>query len=338
MKKIGILFLSTFLLLISCNSTEKKKYLPESIGAINSLAVVMDNELWEGAVGDRVRQHFAAPVLGLSWEEPLFTIHQMPAKVFSGSVLSTRSVLFVAKDTLSLAHIKTDVYATPQNVGVIKGTTQEEIIKNLDAKANEMIKAFKSLEIGEAQKRFQISLNKEKELEEKLGITLSIPSIYKVGKQEDKFVWIDRQIQKGSMNIIAYEVPGNYFKSDSTLVADIVNMRDSIGKQYIPGPDVPGKITYMVTEKAFSPYVFPAEISDRKAAEVRGIWEIENYPMAGPFLTYIINDHKNDRKVVVEGFVFAPATEKRDYMFELEAILKTIKFVDEPSQQQQASR
>ncbi len=338
MKKIGILFLSTFLLLISCNSTPKKKYLPESIGAINSLAVVMDNELWEGAVGDRVRQHFAAPVLGLSWEEPLFTIHQMPAKVFSGSVLSTRSVLFVAKDTLSLAHIKTDVYATPQNVGVIKGTTQEEIIKNLDAKANEMIKAFKNLEIGEAQKRFQISLNKEKELEEKLGITLSIPSIYKVGKQEGKFVWIDRQIQKGSMNIIAYEVPGNYFKSDSTLVADIVSMRDSIGKQFIPGPDVPGKITYMVTEKAFSPYVFPAEISDRKAAEVRGIWEIENYPMAGPFLTYIINDHKNDRKVVVEGFVFAPATEKRDYMFELEAILKTIKFVDEPSQQQQASR
>ncbi|WP_086476199.1 DUF4837 family protein [Arenibacter amylolyticus] len=338
MKKIGILFLSTFLLLISCNSTPKKKYLPESIGAINSLAVVMDNDLWEGAVGDRVRQHFAAPVLGLSWEEPLFTIHQMPAKVFSGSVLSTRSVLFVAKDTLSLAHIKTDVYATPQNVGVIKGTTQEEIIKNLDAKANEMIKAFKNLEIGEAQKRFQISLNKEKELEEKLGITLSIPSIYKVGKQEGKFVWIDRQIQKGSMNIIAYEVPGNYFKSDSTLVADIVSMRDSIGKQFIPGPDVPGKITYMVTEKAFSPYVFPAEISDRKAAEVRGIWEIENYPMAGPFLTYIINDHKNDRKVVVEGFVFAPATEKRDYMFELEAILKTIKFVDEPSQQQQASR
>lgn len=302
------------------------------------MAVVMDNDLWEGAVGDRVRQHFAAPVLGLSWEEPLFTIHQMPAKVFSGSVLSTRSVLFVAKDTLSLAHIKTDVYATPQNVGVIKGTTQEEIIKNLDAKANEMIKAFKNLEIGEAQKRFQISLNKEKELEEKLGITLSIPSIYKVGKQEGKFVWIDRQIQKGSMNIIAYEVPGNYFKSDSTLVADIVSMRDSIGKQFIPGPDVPGKITYMVTEKAFSPYVFPAEISDRKAAEVRGIWEIENYPMAGPFLTYIINDHKNDRKVVVEGFVFAPATEKRDYMFELEAILKTIKFVDEPSQQQQASR
>jgi hypothetical protein len=51
--------------------------------------------------------------------------------------------------------------------------------------------------------------------------------------------------------------------------------------------------------------------------------------MAGPFLTYIVNDDKNNRKVVIEGFVFAPATEKRDDMFQLEAILKTVKFSDD---------
>lgn len=318
----------TLTIFISCEEKQKKTYLPESIGAINSLAVVMDNELWEGKVGDQVRQHFAAPVLGLTWEEPLFNINQMPAKVFSGSILQTRSVLFVAKDTLSLAHIKNNVYATPQKIGVIKGTTDEEIIDNLNAKADEIIKAFKSVEIQESQKRFLKSLSKEGALKEKLGVTLSLPSIYKVGKQENNFIWIDRQIQKGSMNIIAYDIPNDYFKSDSTFVKDIVAMRDSIGKQYIPGPDVPGKVTHMMTEKAFAPYVFPVEVAGRKAAEVRGIWEINGYPMAGPFLTYIINDDQNNRKVVVEGFVFAPATEKRDNMFQLEAILKTIKFED----------
>lgn len=328
MKKIGTLLLLTFTIFISCDEKQKKSYLPESIGAINSLAVVMDNELWEGKVGDHVRQHFAAPVLGLTWEEPLFTINQMPAKVFSGSILQTRSVLFIAKDTLSLAHIKSNVYATPQKIGVIKGTTDEEIINSLNAKANEIIEAFKSVEIQESQKRFLKSLSKETALQDKLGVTLSLPSIYKVGKQENNFIWIDRQIQKGSMNIIAYDIPNNYFKSDSTFVKDIVAMRDSIGKQYIPGPDVPGKITHMMTEKAFAPYVFPVEVAGRKAAEVRGIWEINGYPMAGPFLTYIINDDQNNRKVVVEGFVFAPATEKRDNMFQLEAILKTIKFED----------
>ena len=44
------------------------------------------------------------------------------------------------------------------------------------------------------------------------------------------------------------------------------------------------------------------------------------------FLTYIINDPQRNRKLVLEAFTFAPATNKRDYMFELEAILKTLSF------------
>mgnify|MGYP001968315621 CR=1 FL=1 len=185
---------------------------------------------------------------------------------------------------------------------------------------------FKALEIGKAQKRFEKSLNKEKALEDKFNISMKIPSIYRVGREEDNFVWIDRQIQKGNMNIIAYTMPWDSFKNDSTFVQDIVKMRDSIGGLYIGGEDVPGKKNHMITEKAFSPYVFPAEVSGKKAAEVRGIWEMSAYPMAGPFLTYIINDKENNRKLVLEGFVFAPATKKRDYMFELEAILKSVQF------------
>ena len=326
MKKFGTLFLVLFLALNSCKDGTKQSYKPGSIGAINSLAVVMDNELWKGKVGDKVREHFAAPVVGLTWDEPLFTINQMPRKVFSGSIRNTRSILFVQKDTLNLAHIKSDMYAAPQKVGVLKGRTEEEIIQNIEAKATEIIKSFKNLEIEEAQKRFLKSLNKEKVLQEKFDISFNLPSIYRVGKQEDNFVWIDRQILKGTTNIIAYEMPMNYFDTDSTLVRDIVRMRDSIGKKYVPGPDVPGKITYMRSEPAFSPSIFTTKIGDKEVIEVRGIWDIKNFPMAGPFLTYIIPDVQNNRNMVVEGFVFAPATEKRDDMFELEAILKTVKF------------
>ena len=325
MQKTVFLFL-VVITALSCKDKNPKKYLPESTGAINSVAVVMDNDLWKGEVGDKVREHFAAPVLGLSWEEPIFTLNHMPMSVFTGALQHTRSILIVEKDTLNIAHIKTDVYARPQKVGVVKGRTFDEIIKNLDAKADDIIAAFKDLEIEEAQKRFLRSVNQEGVLEKKFDISLSIPSAYKVGKQEDNFVWIDRQIPKGSLNIIAYTMPGDSFKNDSTRVQDIVGMRDSIGKKYIPGPDVQGKITYMITEKAFAPYVFPAKIAGRNAIEVRGIWEMQNYPMAGPYITYIIDDKEHDRKMVIEGFTFAPATEKRDYMFELEAILKTIEF------------
>jgi hypothetical protein len=46
--------------------------------------------------------------------------------------------------------------------------------------------------------------------------------------------------------------------------------------------------------------------------------------MAGPFLNYIVEDKQHDRLVVVEGFTFAPSEAKRDFMFEAEAILKSL--------------
>ena len=208
-------------------------------------------------------------------------------------------------------------------MAVITGPTEEIMIKNLDSLAPRAIKEFKAVELAEAQKRFSRSLSKDKALEEEFGITMNVPSLYKVGKREKNFVWMDIQIPKGTMNIIAYSMPWDSFENDSTFVQDIVRMRDSIGEKYIPGPY---ENTYMITEKAFAPYVFPAEIGGKKAAEVKGVWEIHGYPMAGPFLTYIINDKEHNRKMILEGFTFAPSTEKRDYMCELEAILKTVNF------------
>ncbi len=327
MKKLQVLALLSLTLLVnSCKDSNRNDYKPNSVGAINSLAVVMDNELWKGKVGDEVRKHFAAPVVGLIWDEPLFTIQHLPPSVFTGTTRYRRSTLYVQKDSLDIAHVKTDMYATPQKVAVIKGRTEDEIIENLSEKSSQIIAEFKNLEVKEAQKRFLRSLNKEQVLQEEFGVSLTIPSIYKVGKHEDNFVWIDRQVPKGTMNIIAYEAPYNSFSNDSTLVRDIIRMRDSIGSKYIPGPDVPGKRTHMRTEPAFSPSVYHTTIIGKNVIEIRGIWDIKNYPMAGPFVTYIIDDEENSRKMVLEGFTFAPATEKRDYMFELEAILKTLKF------------
>jgi hypothetical protein len=325
-KKIILCFMAILGLSIACKEEGKADYLPESVGAMNTLTVVIDNELWKSSVGDAIRENYTAAAQGLTWDEALFSVTQIPQEIFSGSIRNTSSVLYVMEDTLNVAHMKSNMYSKPQKVGVVKGRNKQELIENINITAPEFIKEFKTLEIAKAQKRFEKSLNKEKTLEDKFNISMKIPSIYRVGREEDNFVWIDRQIQKGNMNIIVYTMPENSFHNDSTFVQDIVKMRDSIGALFIPGEDVPGKKNHMITEKAFSPYVFPAEVSGHKAVEVRGIWEMSAYPMAGPFLTYIINDKENNRKLILEGFVFAPATKKRDYMFELEAILKSIRF------------
>ena len=74
MKKV-VVTVFTILLLTSCNNNGER-LLSESSGNINSLSIVIDNELWQGSVGEKIRSILGAAVYGLPQDEPLFTMHQ----------------------------------------------------------------------------------------------------------------------------------------------------------------------------------------------------------------------------------------------------------------------
>ena len=59
------------------------------------------------------------------------------------------------------------------------------------------------------------------------------------------------------------------------------------------------------------------------AIEGRGIWEIENDFLAGPFVSYLLNDEANRELVFVDGFVYAPGRRKRDLMAEVVQVIRT---------------
>ena len=61
--------------------------------------------------------------------------------------------------------------------------------------------------------------------------------------------------------------------------------------------------------------------------ETRGLWKMENDFMGGPFVNYTIWDEDGNRTVVVDGFVYAPGKDKRNYVMELEAIIQSLRFV-----------
>lgn len=324
MKNVILLFFLS-LFLFSCEESDKK-VLPKSVGAINEISVVVEDDLWQGALGDTIRKYFAAPVDGLPWDEPLFTIRQVSPEVFTDFVRTRRNILIAKVDSTQQAAVKNNLFAKPQQVAILEGGTTEALMAQVARFAPDIIGKFKDMELKESQKRFQRSLNKEKDLQE-LGISLTMPSIYKIAKKEKNFFWMERIIRNnGTMNILVYEMPLNSIPNDTTRVETIVKMRDSIGETYVPGRE---EGMYMITEKAYSPYVFDTELAGRKAVETKGMWEVKNFFMAGPFLNYIVEDKPNNRLLVLEGFTFAPSTNKRDYMFELEAILKTLKFTDQ---------
>ena len=321
MKNIGILVLG-LILFLSCENTGDKRLISKSSGNINDLSVVVDNELWEGSVGEAIRKVLAAPVYGLPQDEPLFSLRQMPPQVFTDFATKNRTVLKIESGKAANTKFLKDVFATPQKLVLITGMSSEEIINQIELNAESIISAYKTEEIKEKQRRIRISLHKNNNIEEKMGLSIRFPSVYRIAKEEDNFYWIRKDIKTGSMNLMVYEMPLDAISKDENAINDIIRMRDSIGKAHIPGP-VEG--SYMITEVAYTPFLNRTIIDNKPALETKSTWEVKNAFMAGPFINYIIEDKTNNRLVVAEGFTFAPSIEKRNQIFELEAIIRSIK-------------
>ena len=324
MRKI-LFAIASFFILVSCGNDKSKnqRILSDSSGKINDLAVVVDNDLWEGKVGEGIRDVLAAPVYGLPQDEPLFHLSQIPSSVFTGFAKRGRIVLKVEKGNEADVKIAKDVFAKPQKVVVVSGMTDEEIVNQIKQNAVRIISALKREEIKERQRRTKVSLHKNNSIKENLGISIQFPSVYRIAKEEDGFYWIRKDITTGTTNIMLYELPYDYIKENDSLANQIIRMRDSIGKVHIPGP-LDG--SFMITENAYTPFISKTTINDKPAYETKGLWDVKNAFMSGPFVNYIIKDEVNSRLLVVEGFAFAPSVEKRDYMFELESIIKSISF------------
>lgn len=320
MKRILVLALSIFTL-ISCDSNNKVA-LSASSGNINNLSVVADNILWEGSIGESIRNVIGAPLYGLPQDEPLFTMRQMPTVVFSDFARRNRIVLKIEKGNDAGTKFFEDVYAKPQKLVIISGQTNDEIINQIKENSEKIISVFKAEEIKEKQRRIKKSLHMDNNIEKTLGLTINFPSAYRVAKEEANFFWLRREIKTGTMNFLIYEIPLDKISESEEAINSVIRMRDSVGEKHIPGP-IEG--SYMITEEAYTPFLSKTIIDNKTALETRSTWEVKNAYMAGPFLNYAIKDDVNKRYIVFEGFTFAPSVEKRDYMFEFESIAKSLK-------------
>jgi len=308
---------------MSCGDKKSnEKFLPDASGAINNVSVVTENDLWDGRVGEAIRNVLAKPIYGLPQDEPTFTISQIPTSVFSGFVTKNRTVLKIETNKEAGITISDNMYAKPQKVIVVSGKTKKEIIDVLKANETKIIDIFRNEELSERLRQMAKSPHNFETIKEKLGLTIEFASVYRKAKETDNFFWIRKDITTGTTNLMIYELPYDAIKRNDSVVNQIIKIRDSIGRAYIEGP-VEG--SYLITENAYTPFHGETIIDNKPTLETKGLWDVKNAFMGGPFINYAIEDKINKRWVVVEGFAFAPSVEKRNYMLELEAIIKSVK-------------
>lgn len=324
MQKI-LLVVASILFAVSCkDSKSNEKALLDSSGNINEVSVVLDNESWKGRVGEAIRDVLAAPVYGLPQDEPLFTINQIPSNVFSDFVTRNRTILKIELGKTADTKFLNNVYAQPQKVVVVSGKTKAEVIEQLKANGSRIVNVFKKMEVNEKHRLIKKSLYNSSFIKEKIGVDIQFPTAYRVAKTKDdaNFTWIVKDVNAGTLNIVLYELPYNRIHRSDSIINQIVAIRDSVGQAHIEGPT---EGSYMITEYAYTPFHEETILDNKLALETKGMWDVKNAFMAGPYVNYAIEDKNNNRWIIAEGFAFAPSVEKRDYMFELEAIIKSIK-------------
>ena len=295
--------------------------LRNSSGRINTISVIMNDALWNGEVGDSLRNKFAAPVLGLPKEEPLFTLNQYADKLVEGFITDSRSLLIIKKGKTTFFEIRKNKYATPQTVFHLSGTSTDTLLYLLEKHTPEMIQILKKGEIEALQKSHKGALLNPKIFENKFQIELEVPSTFQYVLQKPRLIWLKKEITSGSMSLLLYHVPlGTVSHKDP--IGSIIKMRDSIGQLYIKGS---GLQMPMITEKGYAPYLSTLQLDHCTTYESKGTWELKNDFMSGPFINYAIFDKEYNRIMVLEGFCYSPADDKREIMFELESIIKSVK-------------
>ncbi|MBK99102.1 MAG: DUF4837 domain-containing protein [Flavobacteriaceae bacterium] len=307
------------LLFISCN--DGTKIVLASSGNLNEISIVVEDQLWEGSIGKALTNILSKPIYGLPQQEPLFKLRQIPPRVFSGFVTKSRTIIIIENNKQKHTRLLLNKYASPQTVIVVSGMTSREIIEELKKHSKKIINKIKEAEIKEKQRRIRKSLSISQALDSIFKIKLDYPSIYRVAAVDRNFVWLRKDIKSGSVNLSVFQTP---LKTNKLNTEKIIIIRDSVSKQKIPGPT---KETYMSTETQYKPVLVPTKIRKHKGLEVRGLWEVKKQFMGGPFINFSVVDSINNRILFFDGFVYSPGTKKASYIFEIEAIIKSLKIL-----------
>ncbi|MEE4177231.1 MAG: DUF4837 family protein [Bacteroides sp.] len=327
MKKL--LFLTLIVLFAAC-STERPQQ-PSATGRAAELLVVMNNRQFEGHAGEAIREVFQAQVPMVLTEEHMFDLVQIQEESFV-KMFETHRHIFMAtiNDTIPKARleISKNVWSYPQVVIRVQAPNDSIFRRVLEANARTFIDHYIAAEYERIVNAFNRTPNYEARnaVRDMFGYEMAIPEGFYVAKEGENFLWIRRTGTREDLDMglliatLEYKDPAVDFAHET-----IQMRRDSLTYLYIPGQF---EGTYMTTYPKLTPEFRAVNFNGYYAMEARSLWRMENDFMGGPFINYTLVDEANNRLIILDGFVYAPDFEKRDYLRQLEAMIYSLKFTE----------
>ncbi|MBQ8223155.1 MAG: DUF4837 family protein [Bacteroidales bacterium] len=335
MKRLSLvtMILITLMSLSSCvnEAKEKESRKARSVGGTSEILMITQNDAqWEGAMGQAVRDFFEQEQYGLPQPEKNFKVAHLNIDALSDMFKKHRNLIIgkIDKDIKKpLVETQKNWVSEPQYVIRITAPSEESWVRTFDSQKDGLKLMFDENERARFQEFFRPTTDTKivNQLKKQFGVKMNIPEGYFIGIDKDNFMWIRKETDVMSMAFMIYELP---YKDTADFNPDnIIRVRDSIVKKYIPGP-IDG--SYMTTDKEFIKPIskvlhrFPAGY----AVETRGLWNVVGDFMAGPFVSYSIVNPEHTKIITAEGWIYYPNKDKRDLLRQQESILYSLRFVE----------
>ena len=355
--RIILIIVSVTALIVSCTPSENSRFKvkPNALGVMNEIVVICDDDIWESIVGDTIRHFFEAVFPLTPRPEPMFDLRQYDMSEINVQPLKKELRTYLILANLDDVTSEVTQFAS-RDLGqerLDRARTQPEFNTSVgrDKWANGQILmylfAYGTDELAAAvEKNYdgiasKVNEHDKLQLEQhtyargynkgltsnmigRYGGEISIPGDFQVAldiPEEDGLYWLRKDTKDGVVNM-AFRI----FDYDN---ATLVSRDSAIARFNNFGRFVNSERenTYIIINDEDLPVLeFDRTVSNRYTKEWRGIWEMENDFMGGPFISYSIVNDDTGKLLSIDAFLFAPGKRKRDLMQQVDFIVKNIKW------------
>lgn len=299
-------------------------------GKAGEIIVVTDKVNWEAETGAALRSILATQYPFLPQPEPSYNLINIGEKNFTSLFQMHRNIIMLKVDPkFEKAEFNAveDVWAAPQTVITLTAPSEEEATKlitdNADLLFNTIGQAERNRIIRNSKKFEEMPLRRV--VAEKFGGSPYFPKGYSLKKVTDDFIWISYETTYLNQGILIYRIP--YKDSTSTQLEGLMAATNDMMQKNVPGML---DNSYMTISGEITPGLSVMKYKNRDFVEMRGLWEVKNDFMGGPFVMHAFYDKNNPKDIIViEGFVYAPRYDKRNYIRQVESVLYSFEWEEE---------
>lgn len=335
-------YLLFFFILCCISCSEQAQYIrPGIIGNISDVLVVADKKVWEGPIGDSLRYVLSEPFPMLPQYEPQFDVrHLEPAQFTDYEKRAGTAIILSIGDKEQNREARmtraSDTWATGQKIFTIYALSDTAFYRVLNKFQDPLLDELNyiSTSRGADYVRFtQIPYFSEL-IQERFGFQMIIPEGFSISVDQENILCFQRRRERSlklpQMGVRSHDIVDQIaiykYEHNSDLTFTLnkqIEIRDSLVGEYIrSSSNYP-----IITERRLDPLIEEVNYLGNYGVLMRGLWKFRRPLMGGPFVSVNFFNEKQKYAVGVEGNVFAPKFDKRDYVREIESIIYSASFV-----------